>query len=681
MNTSASNSVVPSSAMDASASTQPQTLGIFKRPEFIAGIEDFRKHFGQEVRCKTTEGYTFLGLDKPVFGYTPLSQQQQQNHQDKPKSAPAKAPATDKSMAVGETLLVPNGISQASQPLPQAAGPALHARAVRAPAKTVATGSRGAQRESESTLDHLMSFIKPSPPPSANTTQHAVTLRSTAAQRPVFVKTVVVSQVQTRTNTMAPSLPAHIVPQSPSVKRLVALQHKVDALQHKVNALQGQEKLSKQQYSCERSSSTDVQKRNANTEAMERIKRESRGSDARDERLSAGSRSPAELDNGQHRRGDPPHSNTRKRPRPGFEFQIRVPKKARRQVLDAIAATTSNKRPANSYPAPGGGEELPIEPKRVRKADTSLANTPTVPLRQRTRSPPAPKSSRKSHTNHLSPTRSGSATRLASERRPRIAEKNRGGETEKEGSAYTAPTTTGHSRTVPGAPPVDIEQLKRQSARLEGFMRSFKHSGDAENSPKGRKELEIGYYLESLACCLEDFWCRSAFSAPSEMKKRWSTMLELCGHIRRTCNTRELSPIRGCAALITASVYYQLSSTTLEIVQGSRESSEPNNLASNVAKLLADMGKYEQSSRQLLSAYEVSRQFPQTWKRCVAVHSAHSTYEPRSYPMASKWPSVAYPVGATSNPMDVANFARQLGSEWLERSGLALKAPKGQTSA
>ncbi|KAJ2075257.1 hypothetical protein GGI09_008642 [Coemansia sp. S100] len=161
------------------------------------------------------------------------------------------------------------------------------------------------------------------------------------------------------------------------------------------------------------------------------------------------------------------------------------------------------------------------------------------------------------------------------------------------------------------------------------------------------------------------------------MKKRWSTMLELCGHIRQTCNTRELSPIRGCAALITASVYYQLSSTTLEMAQGSRESSE----SSNVAKLLADMGKYEQSSRQLLSSYEVSRQFPQTWNRCVAVHSAHSTYEPRSYPMASKWPSVAYPIGATSNPMDVANFVRQLGGEWLERSGLALKAPKTQTSA
>ncbi|KAJ2097633.1 hypothetical protein GGI16_004514, partial [Coemansia sp. S142-1] len=108
MNTSTSNSVVPSSATDASASTQPQTLGLFKRPEFIAGIEDFRKHFGQEVRCKTTEGYTFLGLDKPVFGYTPVPQPQQLSHQDKPKSTPAKAASSGKSAAVGETLLVPN---------------------------------------------------------------------------------------------------------------------------------------------------------------------------------------------------------------------------------------------------------------------------------------------------------------------------------------------------------------------------------------------------------------------------------------------------------------------------------------------------------------------------------------------------------------------------------------------
>ncbi|KAJ2462707.1 hypothetical protein GGI03_004303 [Coemansia sp. RSA 2337] len=668
MNTSTSNSVVPSSATDASASTQPQTLGLFKRPEFIAGIEDFRKHFGQEVRCKTTEGYTFLGLDKPVFGYTPVPQPQQLSHQDKPKSTPAKAASSGKSAAVGETLLVPNGISPASQPLPQAAGAASHGRAARTPAKTVANGSRGAQRESESTLDHLMSFIKPSPPPSGNTTQPAVTLNATAAQRPVFVKTVVMSQVRARANTMAPSLPALIVPQSPLVKRVVALQRKLDGLKEQVRLKKQQ---AKQQYSCERSSSTDVKKRSGNNETMERIKRRDGGSDDRDERLSTGSRSPADPDNGRHRRGDPPHSNARKRPRPGFEFQIRVPKKARRQVLDAIAATTSNKRPASSYPAPGGGNEPQREPKQARKGNTS-----TVLSRQRTHSPPAPKASRKAHASHLSPARSGSATRLASESRPRVSEKNRA-EAGKEGLAPAAPNTTGHSRAVTGTPPVDTEQLKRQSARLEGFMRSFKHSGDAENSPKGRKELEVGYYLESLACCLEDFWCRSAFSTPSDMKKRWSTMLELCGHIRQTCNTRELSPIRGCAALITASVYYQLSSTTLEMAQGSRESSE----SSNVAKLLADMGKYEQSSRQLLSSYEVSRQFPQTWNRCVAVHSAHSTYEPRSYPMASKWPSVAYPIGATSNPMDVANFVRQLGGEWLERSGLALKAPKTQTSA
>ncbi|KAJ2909323.1 hypothetical protein GGI21_002000, partial [Coemansia aciculifera] len=100
MSTSASNSVVPSSATTDSggSSTQSQPLGIFKRPELIAGIEEFRKHFGLEVRSKTTEGYTFLGLDKPVFGYTPAAPGQQQ---DRPKSAAVKVTAAETSPVHG----------------------------------------------------------------------------------------------------------------------------------------------------------------------------------------------------------------------------------------------------------------------------------------------------------------------------------------------------------------------------------------------------------------------------------------------------------------------------------------------------------------------------------------------------------------------------------------------------
>ncbi|KAJ2700471.1 hypothetical protein H4218_001991 [Coemansia sp. IMI 209128] len=684
MSTSASSSVVPTSATatatDTSASTQTQTLGIFKRPEFLAGVEDFRKHFGLEVRSRTAEGYTFLGLDKPVFGYTPLPQPQQQSQPGKP-------------LAAAETLLVPSGIPQALEPGPKAVGPVLHPRAAGIPAKTAAAGARGAQRESESTLDHLMSFIKPSPPPSASASQQAVTLNAAVAQKPAFVKTVVISQVHFKLGVVAQLLPAHVGPTLPSIDRLVALQLKLDALQM-------QERQRKPQHPFERTNPAYEQGKDSSDERVERIKKRSGASDNRGSRVSAGSRSPPDLERSQHQLADPLRANSRKRARPGFEFQLRVPKKARQQVLDAIAATAPSKRPASSYPTLGEGSGAPVESKRARKADKPLKATPVesgagagaLTLAQRSRSPPASKPPRRPHPSQISPARSGSATGFLSESRVHVADKSRGGEASgsrlsthppesgSDGLAYAAPSSTGRNRTAADAPPpVDIEHLKRHSNRLEGYTRSFKYSGDAEHNSNGRQELEIGYYLESLACCMEDLSYRSAFSPPSEMKTRWSSMLKLCNHVRRSCTTRELSSIRGCAALIAASVQYQLSSLALVIAQGSRESSDAGSLASDVTKLLADLGKYEQSSQQLLSAYEVSQQFPQTWKRCLSIHSPPSAHEPRSSPLASKWPSVAYPVGATSNPMDVANFVRQIGSEWLEQSGLALKAPKSQT--
>ncbi|KAJ2815396.1 hypothetical protein FBU31_006943, partial [Coemansia sp. 'formosensis'] len=381
MSASASNSIVPTSAAataaDTSGSTQTHALGIFKRPEFLAGIDDFRKHFGQEVRSKTTEGYTFLGLDKPVFGYTPLPQlqpQPQQSHQDKPKLVPTKPAPTGKSQAAAETLLVPNSVPQSSQLMSQATGPVSHSRAARVALKTAATGSRGTQRESESTLDHLMSFIKPSPPPSANTTLHAATMNSATELKPTFVKTVVMSQVQPRLNALALSLPAHIDSLLLPISRLVDLQIKLDSLRMQQRPSKQKQK---QQYTCERSSPIDKQKKCANDEPIERAKRGSGTLDTRDDHLSTGSRSPADLNHGDHRRADASHTNSRKRSRPDFEFQIRVPKKTRRQVLDAIAATTSNKRLASSYPAPGGSNEVSVEPKRARKGDTTMTNTST----------------------------------------------------------------------------------------------------------------------------------------------------------------------------------------------------------------------------------------------------------------------------------------------------------------
>ncbi|KAJ2890095.1 hypothetical protein GGI21_006303, partial [Coemansia aciculifera] len=211
------------------------------------------------------------------------------------------------------------------------------------------------------------------------------------------------------------------------------------------------------------------------------------------------------------------------------------------------------------------------------------------------------------------------------------------------------------------------------------YMRLFKRSGDAEHEPPGKKELELGYYLESLACCLEDFWSRKAFSSADEMKKKWPTMLGMCKHLYRESSTPKQSALRGCAALIISCVSYRISLAGLEAAgqEPGAAAAAAAGLGSDVARALADMEKYEQSYRQALSAFELSQQFPKTWVRCQGSSAtAAATYEPRSHPVASKWPSVAYPVGATSNPMDVANFVRQVGCEWLEHSKLSLKVTK-----
>ncbi|KAJ1653280.1 hypothetical protein GGF38_005172, partial [Coemansia sp. RSA 25] len=343
------------------------------------------------------------------------------------------------------------------------------------------------------------------------------------SQKHVFVKTVVMSQVRPRLSMLATPLPAHINVLLPSFDRLAALQLKLDALHL-------QQKLGKRQ--------------------EKQPKGKSEALDARDSRLSTSSRSSPDLDGAHHRRRASRHATgpdpdpepeldahmPRKRPRPDFKLQIRVPKKARQRVLDAIATVPPSKRARKPVEAPTGVSGL--------------------------------KPARRPHgaPHHHSPVRTASATRPSSESRPRTSERGRGGEPSgQEDSAAMAPS--GSSRKAADIPPSEVEQLRRLSARLEAYMRSFKHSGDAEHAPRGKKELELAYYLESLACCLEDFWCRSAFNPPAEMRKKWPTMLGMCQHLHRECNTRELSPLRGCAALITACVHYRLSSAALEMAQ------------------------------------------------------------------------------------------------------------------
>ncbi|KAJ2006411.1 hypothetical protein GGI04_001896 [Coemansia thaxteri] len=709
MNASASNSLVPSSATaDVSPPVSAQPLSLLKRPDFAAGIEEFRKHFGQDVRSKTTEGYTFLGLDKAVFGQPPS--QQQQNIQSQPKPEPAQAKLAEKTPVVLESSPVISSKHQLPQSQSSTAASAPRPRAARLAAKGVAPAEVEIEvlgdncslpKEDESTLDHLLGYIKTSPPVSATATASMATADAPTMHRLTFRKTVVVCEAQARLSALAPALPAHLDVILPSVRRLEKLQLRLDEMQ--AQAILSKQQPKAQQHRASRGHTEHAKVVSARSggalgEYSKGAMKKTDISAASNDCLNENTRSPPDSDSGQQpclprlsldHGLDADMRSARKRPRLAFDFQIRVPKKARQRVLDAITAASLGKRATSGNSA---GDEALLEAKRARK--TAVAPPATTEKEQGpARSATALKSSRRSRTAQLSPTRSSSATRSDSHNRPRALDRNRSRdasgsrlsrhrpEQRIDDAAREVLASDGRSHPAAEISSSEIEQLKRLSARLENYMRSFKHSGDAEREPKGRLELEVGYYLESLACCLEDFWCRRAFQPLLEAKKKWSTMLDICEYLHRRCSTRDLSPLCGCATLITACVYYQLSSTALEIGKGTREYGELSKITCEVARYQSEMEKNEQSSRQLLSAHEISRLFPMTWKRCQLSPSAHAKYEPRSQPLASKWPAVAYPLSATSNPMDVANFVRQLGHEWLDRSGLALKAPKAQSNA
>ncbi|KAJ1732044.1 hypothetical protein LPJ61_002240 [Coemansia biformis] len=226
----------------------------------------------------------------------------------------------------------------------------------------------------------------------------------------------------------------------------------------------------------------------------------------------------------------------------------------------------------------------------------------------------------------------------------------------------------------------EIEGFRQQSARLLSLMRLYKHGGDAAREKGGRVELEVGHYLESLACCLEDFWCRRVWQPPHEASKNWSTMLGICEYAYKRCTAKEHSPLRGCASLVAASVYYQLATASLEVareVTGAGADADAATAVRDASGYLADMARHEQASRALLDAHNVARLLPQTWAHCQEAAVPLGDFELRSHPHTKRWPPVAYPVGATSSPLDIANFVRQLCHEFLDRSGLSLQAPKG----
>ncbi|KAJ2673546.1 hypothetical protein IWW42_002269 [Coemansia sp. RSA 1085] len=625
------NSAVPPANMN--GSDPPRHFGLFTRPDFLAGVESFHEHYGLEVRSKTAEGYTFLGK----YNHAPPHSSRAAHARAGPASTAAAAAAAGRNQAAHAASPSYSNTSPGSHPAgTEGSQRGLGATAVQRATGTATTSTTSQRQNGESMLDNLLSFMKPSPQSAPNTARGGpagtaaapATASAAKAAEPAagtgFRKTVVVSQAQSRIDALSPSLPAHHSLELPSIKHLMQLRNGISAL----SALAEQRRQATQHPAHE-----NAHKRQANDSHGRSRKHEDKAADE------------------EHR------DSTKKRTREaGFVFQLRVPKKARRSVIDAIAAATPEKRQAA---ASANADRTGVKRARKRPATAAAHSHPG--------SSPA-----------SMPSPSPAARRSRSKGRSKSRQRPQAGDGDENTPYRSASIVEGSSCLVsPGMSAAEIEKLRRQSARLESMMRKHKHSGDAERESGGQPELQIGHYLESLACCLEDFWCRRMWQSLAEVHKNWSTMLSICKYLQKRCSTPELAPQLGCAAIITASVYYQLASTALAVVRQSSNIEHVSRAAEDAAKHLADMERVEKSTGALLSAHYLARQFPRTWQRCQENAGTLGEYELRSYSHTKRWPPVAYPVGATTNPLDVANLVRQLNHEWLARSALSLQTPNG----
>ncbi|KAJ2702056.1 hypothetical protein FB645_004434 [Coemansia sp. IMI 203386] len=748
-------------------------FSILNRPDFVNGINAFREHYGQEVRCKISEGYTFLGLDKATFNgsaSTPQQQQQQQQqlqtHKAKPSqssrahglvgASPAHSNSSQTSHTQHTTKESLSGFKGARPP-PLAVTAADADAEATAPlqassATALAAGAttHSDNREKESTLDHLLSFMKNSPTTAPNTARttssfdHSLPSAATAAAAAVaaatsnvlFKKTTVMSQAQSRLEALNVHLPLHLTIELPSIERLAKLRSGADRLkaraeqqrqqaikQEKQERQERQDRLDKQANSASAASSAAREARETSTKVRSR----SKGSEPEIVRHSI-----AEQVDSHGKHNNQPAKNatasTGKRSAAEFVFQIRVPKKARRTVIDALALVQPHKRNAamedSELDTPG-----PLSNKRVRRsaamAEPRASRTrdrsvsPSSSARSRSASPvqqPLPIStSDRHHSNGVNGVNTSKTKTKAAQAGPRtIPRSPRHSRSRSSTRSSTRSTSLQRSRLQPLATPVpvpvpapvplsqqqqhqmqigpflaassfskllssvsstEIEGLRRQSARLEENMRSFKHIGDAERGSGGKLALEVVYYLESLSCCMEDFWIRRSFAPLADTHKNWVTMLNICTYLYKKCESRDLSVLQGCTATITACVYYQLASIAFDLARGMKDLDEVSKTIGDASRYLSEMESLEQDSRQLLSAHNIARQLPQMWRRCQDSSARIGPFELRSNPYTKKWPSVAYPVGATSNPLDIANMVRQAGREWLDRAGLSLRMP------
>ncbi|KAJ2772218.1 hypothetical protein IWQ56_001088 [Coemansia nantahalensis] len=596
-------------------------FSLLARADFVAAVDEFRDHFGQEVRSKTAEGYTFLGKDRAGGAGSAQRLAQRAVGTGAEQAASRKAHS-----AHGASPTRSSG-SHESPPLNQPA--AVHSRGSRAAAvaggRTAASAASASNPGGESTLDNLLSYMKHSPKVAPSATRGAPQLGKGGGD---FQKTVVLSQAQARVDALDIALPAHLSVALLPVERLLAL-------------------------------SASLGRLTAQAETA-RAKRRSRPEEAPSRPWPK-----PEPEIGPDAGPAPDAGHARKRPASSLIFQIRVPKAARRQVIDAIAESRPGKRAAPSAAADG----VHASPKRPRRpAAPERSSPPSSPS-----PPPSPRRANGKRPLGSAHTPGAGDSRA---RRPQAIRRNSSSDTIGRTVAGAAAAT---NNVAAGMTEAEVDGIRQQSQRLLALMRQCKHSGDAAREKGGRVEVEVGHYLESLACCLEDFWCRRVWLPPAEIIKNWSTMLGICEYVYKRCSAKDLAPLRGCASLVVAAVHYQLATESLETARGAPAAGQSGGdaAARDAAAYLADMSRHEQSYRALLDAHHVARQFPQTWACCQEPAPALGDFELRSHPHTKRWPPAAYPVGATSNPLDIANLVRQLCHEFLDRTGAPLQVPKG----
>lgn len=629
------------------SSSKPR-FNLLNRPDFLAGINSFRQNFGVEVRSKIADGYTFLGADRP----------------------PPPPPTTSTSAAAKQPNPPTNKYSHTppstaiQKPRASVAAAATHLRPSHRPAETAAATATTAHnqqkvnnKDSDSTLDNLLSIMNKNPPPlpnfSLNHNQYHHRKPSKGNSNNKDAATVTADKAHHKKPTTITSEKGMVLTritiasQALRIPKASATRLFKTMPNHHIVRLSDADQLAAMRTRLDKAEAVTKKHRKENANARPNTPATT----------TAATNKPAVKDsNGNFGKQptQPQQLRVKKRPAPLLLseslLQFPIPKKARRAFVSAMADIT---KPAKKRSLDDSQDnhlkevsQLP-EKKKLRK---SLAAKDTLEKEW----------SQISSNNHTAATISNSSGSA----KPGSRKLSKDNSIADVSGDTTAPNT---------------EHLRKRATRLCELMKTFKYGGDSKLESKSNRGLAIVYYLESLACCLEEFWCRSAFASLEEMSKRWHSMLEICEYLRKRCTAKDLSSLRGCASLVNACVCYQLGTTGLKLFQSSTSTSTDllgvQKQVEETVKYMEKMGKYESSSRSMLNARTLYKHFPHTWRRCQETPASYGVYEQRSTPFTQKWPDLVYPVGATSNPMDIANFIRQIGREWLDQNGLAMKLP------